>query len=1014
MKKRAAIKLLAAPEDQEKLQGVLKQLRAQGMRISAADGALGKKDIVLAVLSDRFYGDENLRSMLFQQLAVGAENILPLKLGETPVPEDIMNLLFARNIITASGRDDALLAERILTAIPEKKNTMPMILSAAAVVLLILGGIFLWKSMQQPEPEEPEIVVDEPVVYPWGITEEDLAKIQNVVIVGDHFAYHTYEDVRESGVWPEVYDYAYETWEDDGRHWYSNEDGHEFTMTRYEDLRFLELMPNLKRLRMVLVDIEADMLPDLSESTSLNYVAIHGCNIRSVDWVAAKNVSSLDITETPIEDYGPLTQCQSLLYAYIDGHGKYTGDVSGFAPPALRELTISNLQPGVTDLSGLSACTKLDRLTLDSLHITNLDALAGMKSLKALILDYNYQLQDISALSTLTSLSELRIRRCDAVWDYTPINSLSSLECLNIERDHWIEVDSSFMNNMTKLRDIGVFGLNLNNMDFLATLNSSRNLNLGFAGDIHDYSGLAAIQYYSFLHVNPRSNGTSFGDYALVEPYLQGVTVGQMELYNCTNVELAKLPKVSGVLTISGGDLEDLSGLQNELIHSLELRNMQYLRSLKGIETLPKLYKGIGRLTIIGCPRLTDLTALNGADLSELNLVDTYTMPDFGQLRTKTLCLESIAELEDLSCLENLNKNENYQFKFLGLDDLKDLSALREFHGGALWVPPQVADQAQELVDAGNFPHYEVHYPETGWDPFLEEVTLLSLEELETLPKAVLRRVSRVWIAGDEIIDPNRYDVWSEWIHDTQVPVLYEHATGLTRPVPMGSITDFSMLADLTGVQELRLIHQPLTNLEGIQYFTQLRCLNAEYCYDLTDVSALFTQQSLEEAYFRCSGVTSIQGVQNLPRLRNLGLAWTQVSDLSPLAEVDYSYSQEWGGFHLEVENISIEDYSFLAAIPAISYLGIYCHPADSWMGYVEQTPIRCIGGEMGSDEKLKAFVGHHPELEEMHIEACYQLTDLTPLLELENLRYVHIWDQTTPARYSLEGCERRFQLDID
>jgi len=1013
-KKRAAIKVLAVAEDRDSLQGILKELRARGMRISEAGSKLKKKDIVLAVLSDHFYRDEKLRAQLFEQLAVGADIILPLKLGDSPIPEDIMNLLFARNIITVSGRDDAQVAERILSAVPEKKNRLPLILTAAAAVLLLLGGFFLWRSMR--EPEAPPVNAEtEPVAYPWGITQEELEEIKDVIIIGDSFTYFTYEDFQREGHWPEVYDIAYEGWDDEGRHWYSREDGHEYTLSQYDDLRFLELMPNLERLRMVLAEVDTDMLPDLRRSTRLNYVSLHDCRISNVEWFAAEYVTMVEITGTEIADYSPLNQCTSLRYVYIDGMGKTGGDVSSFAPPTLRELTICGFDTDEIDLSGLAQCTKLSHLTLDSLPVTDLSFLENRTSLLLLKLNNLFQLQDISVIASLSGLTELRMWQCDGVTDYTPISACKRLRCLNIDRRNWIDMDSAFLNDLTYLNDIGLFGLGLNNLDFLENLNQKYSVSFAFAGDIQDYSGLAAISHYGFLHVNPRWSGSgNYGDYSLVAPYLQNVSVSTIELYNCANVDLTNLPKISGKLTITGGDLKDLSGLNGESLTDLELRNMQHLRSLDGIENLSVFHRGFMRLSILGCPRLTDYGVLNGAELRELSFVDTYTLPDFSEIKLQSLCLESIEEMENLNCLATLNPEAYYQFKFLGLNDLKDLSMLRNFKGGSLYVPPQVADQAQELVDQGNFTSYEVRYPESGWNPLSEEVTLLSLEELETLPKAVLRRVGRVWIAGDEVIDPDRYEIRNEWINDGPVPVLYDRQTEQSHPIPMGTVTDLSMLSDLTGLWELKLIHQPLPNLEGIQYFTRLEWFDAGFCTNLTDASALFTLQQLRGVQLCNTSLQSIQGVQNLPNLCHLGIAWTQVTDLSPLAEMDYSAAREEGGFDLNMDNCSITDFSHLGAIPAFSNLNICCSPGESWMRYVEKASIRCICGTMDSDETLKRFVQLHPELEEMHIEEGYQLTDLTPLLELENLSYVHIWNRADAARRSLDGYERNFHMDVD
>ena len=424
----------------------------------------------------------------------------------------------------------------------------------------------------------------------------------------------------------------------------------------------------------------------------------------------------------------------------------------------------------------------------------------------------------------------------------------------------------------------------------------------------------------------------------------------------------------SGKLTITKGDLEDLTGLNGEHLSMLELRDMQYLRSLEGIESLPRIHSGLLQLQILGCPRLTNFEALNGANLRELDFVGSYTLPDFSEITLQTLCLERLEEMEDLSCLETLSTEGYYQFKFLGLDELKDLSILRNFKGSSLYVPPQVAEQAQDLVDRGNFSSYEVRYPESGWDPMSEQITLLSMDDLKTLPKAALRRVGRVWIAGDEIIDPDRYEFRHEWINDGPAAAIYDRQTGETRMIPMGTMTDLSLVADLTGLWELKIYCQPLTNLEGIQNLTGLEWFDACFCPNLADVSALFTLQRMHGIWLSNSGVESIQGVQNLDALWNLGLSGTRVTDLSPLAEMDYAAAQETGGFNLEIDRCDISDFSALSAIPAFSNLNVCGHSAESWTPYVEQASIRCFCGPLDNDETLKGFVRLHPELEEMHI----------------------------------------------
>ena len=1006
MRKKALIKILAVPEDQEKLQCVLQQLHSSGVEISQKNDSLGKKDMVLVVLTERFYQDEDLKERLFDQLAMGAENILPLDLGEVPIPEEIMNLLFARNIIMASGRSDEQLAARILSAIPEKKNPLPKILTAAVAVLVLLGGLFFWRSGRQQEV--PAVAVEEPIPNPLGITEEELAAIQDVVIIGDYFGYYTYEDYASYGHWPDIHDFAYEVWEGDSGRWYSTEDGREFTLTRYEDLRFLELMPNLSMVRMMLVDVEDAMLPDLSASEELKYVSIYNCSFTDIGWISGSSVAYLDVYGTDIASYEPLNRCQKLMNATLDGQRKTDGDLAGFAPPALFELSLSGMD-AQQDLSALGSCAGLAYLKIDGLEIRNVDFLKGMPALKSLEMRNMPSLQDIAGISALTDLRELRIGQCDSVRDYTPIHACSNLEVINIDRWNWMYADSSFLNGLTRLRDIGLFGLNLNNMDFLADVNSSYGLCLGFCGDIQDYSGLAQVQKYQWLHVNPRSNGGRFGDYSAVAPYLQNASIAEMELYNCTNVDLSQLPLVTHRLVLTGGMLEDLSGLQNSSLMVLELRDMQYLRSLKGIEGLGRIRSGIMELWITGCIRLNDYSALDGVSLRMLELIGMYNLPDFSKFALKVLKMENIEEMENLSFLDSLDRNPMYTFSFAGMDDLKDISILQQFKGTDLWVPPQVADQAEELVNDGNFFNYRVVFPESGWNPLNEEVILLSMEELNTLPKAVLRRVSRVMIAGDEVVDPNLYDVEEHWQGDRSFPVLRDRETGKEKRVDPGRIQDFSRLSELTNLRDLRLVNQPIASLEGIQNLSNLRNFHSLYCYGLRDVSALYTLQTLEDISFQGCPVDSIQGVQNLPGLWGLNVSGTFVTDLSPLKECDFSNVNAC----LVLYNTSFTDLSFLAGIPAFGHLNMCGYPTEAWMPYVENAFIRTYCGPLDNDETLRKFVEQHPELEELYIEGGYQISDLTPLLELPNLKFVNIWDRADNAVRSLDGHARNFQLEV-
>ena len=126
MGKKQKLRLLCAEGDREALRPVLDALQARGVSVSE------KADTLLAVLSERFYADEALKTALLEAVSAGALGVLPLRLDKAEQPPEIKTALYARNIIPADERSAEQTAERILAALPEKKNRMGAALIAGA------------------------------------------------------------------------------------------------------------------------------------------------------------------------------------------------------------------------------------------------------------------------------------------------------------------------------------------------------------------------------------------------------------------------------------------------------------------------------------------------------------------------------------------------------------------------------------------------------------------------------------------------------------------------------------------------------------------------------------------------------------------------------------------------------------------------------------------------------------------------------------------------------------------
>ena len=883
------IRVLCAGADSERLRPVLDALLKKGLRVSDARNC-GKNDIILAALSENFYAEEAGTDVLLDLIGAGAENVLPLQLDGVPVPDALKNALYARNIIPAAGREPAQIAERIVSALPRKKRRLPLILGIAALVLLIAGAVLIIRTGKNGKPAaEPE--QDAFVLPPeLGLTEEDLSKIVDVVIVGDRVAFleeselkDAMEEVRGMTGGDEEAPFIYfdvdryavlnENDREGGVRWYGKENGQELSLTRYEDLRFLSRMSNLRYLSLALVDVPSDRLPDLSRAEKLQGVAVLSSTVDRLDWLSGSSVREMMIRFTPVRDLGPLTECGELTTLHLDmRETDRRADFSGFAPPELKTASVwfSDFS-GSKDLSSFSKLSNLKKLQLlEPLGLTGLSGLESL-SLNELEIVNGYDLRDISALSSQKQLTSLSLDDCPPIRDYSHVAGCAALRDIMIYAGWDVRLrDASFLSGLKDLKNIRLYSVDLPDLGFLQTAGQSRQSLecLDFSGNVRDCSALSAVGHYDMLGID-LYGGRLDG----VLPNLTDTGVSYLYLRRIGGLDLSALPMVEDRLMLNDCSITDLSAIPPGWpAGRVQLYDCRGLRSLNGIQNLAAFRaEGRGMLEVYHCPDLTDWSALDGLDLDTLLVSNCYTLPSFENLRTGVLHLESVPDLTDLTFLDRMVASGFRSVELVGLDGLWSLEPLRRFTGDSLTVPPQLEEQARDLVKDGIFKSCSVSYPQGGWNLDDDEYGLQSLEELDTLPPALLRRVRRLCVAGGQAMDPERY-----------VSLTPEERNALG-PGVIGSV---ETLSGLTGLRELTLFAQPLSNLNGIQGFSELQIFRAEACEGLSDVSALFTLQGLMEISLRGAPVGSLQGIRNLYGLKKLDISDTDVADLTVLTEL--------------------------------------------------------------------------------------------------------------------------------
>ncbi len=866
--------------------------------------------------------------------------------------------------------------------------------------------------------------------------------------------------------------FANRTEEEGVRHWYSNEDGHEIETAEWADLDFLRYMKNVKMITLVrvkgtlpdlsmlenlgnveLLDCDITNINGLRNTTISNFgysgntltdfSPLSDCaRLRSV------NLMLFDPIPADLSSFGP----PSMTSLFIDTDSSARSvDLSGLKNcPDLTIVTLDSLP--LTDLSCLSDCKKLRELELVTLPaLRSLDGLQDHQYLYRLRIDYESEdLRDCSALSDNTSLhyvdlhnealndlswlSNAKNLEEIELWYTRGVRSLKGLEnhtslrrvyieglthltdisalgsCTGLQQITMGEVfdlaDISPIVKLPRLNDLQIYGSQLDDVNFLSDVVNKNGFSFGIS-EVRDWSGLEAIKNYNFLNVTDRSGSAL--------PYLKDAKINRFELWCRSGIsdwsreplDWSQFPTVSEELRLHG--VVSLSGMPELSLHRLFINESQLLTSLEGIQNLLATRYGTLYLDITGCPRLTDWSALEGLKFSQIYLDSTFTLPDFSTFEANMISLCTPVDLYDLHCFDGINPDKAVSIELFQTMDVTDLSPLYAIkNGNVLKVPAHLQEQAQLLVESGNFRDYEVVYPDEWWAPAEFDVMLLSLDELDTLPSAVLKRVNKLNMVGDVIFSWDDYWVDQQWEDGQATFTLRSNDGDASHDVVIenrGTLTDFSKLSVLTGLEELSLQYQSFDSLEGAQNLENLRKLEVAFTPSLTDASAAFTLQDLEELWLQYTGVTSLMGVQNLTKLRFADFNGLDLDDLAPLASIPEDCALSFDFPLMTVDAFLALPDNVLAMIREIGFFGNYVMK-DPWGDlWVEED------WDEGDKDKPELYI-HNNATDDRFPVGEGPITDFGFLTRLPNLESLYLYGQPIE---SLEGIEtaghlRRFQ----
>ena len=897
------------------------------------------------------------------------------------------------------------------------------------------------------------------------------------------------------------------TEEEGKRHWYSKEDGHEIGTAEWNDLDFLRYMKNVKFITLVRVigelpdlsGLEQLDVVELFDCGVMSVAGLKNARIRNFGYsgntlsdfsplsdcerLRYANLTLFDPIPSDLTSFGPPNLTE--LYLDTDSTARMI-DLSGLQNCSELSLVRLDSLP-LTDLDCLSASKKLRELELVNLsELRSINGLQDHQSLTRLFVDYQSEnLSDMSALSDNTSLkfvdlhndalsdlswlknaknleeltlwgthsvrnlrgleNHTSLRRVHIEW-LDHLSDISALEsCTGIQQVHLNSVfdlaDISPIVKLPHLGDLAIYGSGLHDVDFLSEIVNKNSFSFGIS-EVDDWSGLEAIKNYNYLNVTDRTGSAL--------PYIKNATIHEFELW-CRSgysdwsrepLDWSLFPHVTQNMTLHG--VVSLEGMPALPITGLFIDDSQMLSSLNGIENLEHAGDGMLWVNIKGCPRLTDWSALDGMKLAEICCENTFTLPNFATIDTYSIKLWEPVDLFDLHCFDDMDPDRSISIELFQTMDVTDLSPLYALkNGNRLEVPAHLGEQARLLVESGNFRAFEIVYPDEWWQPAEFDVKLLSFDELDTLPSAVLNRVKDLHAVSDTIFSWEEYWLDQQWDDDKPTFVLRSndgdpsHDIAIEHP---GTMTDFSKLSKLTGLEYLNLIDQSLTSIEGIQNLQKLKNLELSFTPTLMDASPAFTLQDLEELRLQYTGVTSIQGIQNLQKLQRADLNGLKLDDLAPLGAIPAECNLSFDFPLMTVDEFFALPGDVLSHVREIGFFGNYVMKdpwselwlEEDWDGgdkpdlYIHDnaTGERFPIGE-GSIADL-AFLNRLPNLETLYlygqpieslggIEAAAKLrrfqakwanlSDLSPLFDLETLEIISVEDTETVS--SIEGVEK-------
>ena len=566
----------------------------------------------------------------------------------------------------------------------------------------------------------------------------------------------------------------------------------------------------------------------------LKFLQTSGLGYAKVDIISnLKNLNYVKLHESDLSDISGLTSSEDLEFIDLNYATKLTNISSLSKLKNIKLIDLSSTQ--ITSLKGLENSVNLHGLNASRTPIKNLDGLVNAKNIYCIDVTDCKELESIEGIKNSMKLKEILLDNCSS------IQSLSGIE------------------NCKGLKIITLSGSGISNLNPLINCkNIFNNKNPKWDDETTEWADNTGSQNNPFWGITESVDKIGYGN--LYQAKFNGDKC--RDYYSNRGWSD---PTLNEFLIEKCPNLQSVEGIKNSGIQLLVINNCP---NIKNIDYLSEF-------SLLQCCDFTDCVNLESvASLSSLNLVDVLILKKCYKVKPKPrfLLMDSFEKVNEY--LSKFKKNESK----IKLDSLDKATS----------------EKLQKLLLSDDYSNIELGLELANsisdkdiFDFLLEDVKFLNnkiIPNSKFLGNEKTKKFRDYALQGLISIAPDSSKIAKEIKGSFKEKTLSgSNITSLLSVSGFSKLekltikdTDISNVSDLSRLKNLKSLlfdfNPELKNLSGIVGLVNLENLGMRNCKNLIDLSHVSGLSKLSDIQINDCGITSSNGLKNLPMLRNINL----------------------------------------------------------------------------------------------------------------------------------------------